>query len=284
MMSLADSSLASEILMTDAPETLQSQRQGVLTAVITAFSKGKACQTVGLLDTCGNRAVVRQGSKFILGKRAAKRAAKELSERGEKPDLLKAALNQAKIRVNTVNGSSVNSLAFIRIKIHGVETASLAIVVPAQNLKSGEVLVDNDTLAHTGINLQKLQAQRKENPLASFDVSDPTGSDGEGYKEAKAPGSDKASGSAIGQPLPGEWLGYVENHEKISPDPGEVPVALLESESLARTMQADIYLSEMQCKRLLTDNPSLFKHKTYKLSDAEISDKLTPEQAAELRQ
>ena len=151
--------------MTDAPETLQSQRQGVLTAVITAFSKGKACQTVGLLDTCGNRAVVRQGSKFILGKRAAKRAAKELSERGEEPDLLKAALNQAKIRVNTVNGSSVNSLAFIRIKIHGVETASLAIVVPAQNLKSGEVLVDNDTLAHTGINLRSSRHRGKKTLL-----------------------------------------------------------------------------------------------------------------------
>ena len=78
MMNLTDSSLASEILMTDAPETLQSQRQGVLTAVITAFSRGKAHQTVGLLDTCGNRAVVRQGSKFILGRKAATRAAKEL--------------------------------------------------------------------------------------------------------------------------------------------------------------------------------------------------------------
>ncbi len=201
---------------------------------------------------------------------------------------MKAALKNAKVRVNTVNGSTVHSLAFIRVKIHGVETPTLAIVVPAQNLKNGEVLVDNDTLAYTGINLQKLLAQRKaatgDNPLVSFDVTDPIGPDDEGYNEVTAPSSDEARSSTIGQPLPGEWLGYVEDHEQISPEAGEVPTALVESKSLAEAMQADVYLSEMQCKRLLTDNPGLFKHKTYKISDVEISDKLTPEQAAELRQ
>jgi hypothetical protein len=194
---------------------------------------------------------------------------------------LKAALKQAKVRVNTVNGSSVNTLAFIRVKIHGVETPTLAIVVPALNLKSGEVLIDNDTLAYTGIHLQKLQAQRKaalgDNPLVSFDVTDPVGTGDEGYKEVNASGSGKASSPTIGHPLPGEWLGYMEDHEQISPEPGEVPTTLVETKSLAESMQADIYLSEMQCKRLLTDNPSLFKHKSYKISDVEIGDKLTPD-------
>lgn len=299
-MNLTDSSLASEILMTGTLETPHIRRQGVLTAVITAFSKGEAHQTLGLLDTCGNRSVVRQGSKFILGKAASVRAAKELLERGEDPKLVKAALKKAKIKVNTVSGSSVNSLAFIRLRINGVETPSLAIIVPVENLKSGEILVDNDTLAHTGIDLQRLQAQRKaassSYPPVTFNVTEAISNDEKGYEVA----SETSSGSALrsqtfGQPLPEEWLGYVEDHEQISMDSGEVTDALLKtksraevdtllkSKSLAETVQADVYLSEMQCKRLLTDNPELFKQKTYALSDAEISDRLTPEQAAELR-
>ena len=233
------------------------KRKGILIADAEALAYGKFGKVKALFDTGASRPVVGRNSNLLLIGAPKRRALKKLYFT-EDAELYDAVKHEKTATIKTVHGKKVlqpEDLGVICIKINGHQIYSVAIKTAPESLPHGtEIIIDADTLRISKTDVNRLLAQQ-------------------GVEE-NVPRDDKGATPPQGKSTPDPpkiWQAYVETKrtEYRTSDESETFMSIF---AYSTELTDEIYLSEIKCKKILTENPDIFKPKEYNANMIDITE------------